>query len=923
MKHNKSLLSLAIGSIIFLNYSNSVHATTSNSTISGGNITMNDNDIFSYDSKTNSGNNTIIDLKSEADSLKINGKAHIITQSTEGYNTAISAKNGSTVDLGSGTLVESTSSLGTILGLHIEGSNTTVNGNDLTINATAARGSASGLSLKNANVNLTGNTKINASTKGFLLAIELANNSSLSIDHLELNGQNEGGDGYGILVKDGSHLSLGDNSSITVERDNGLYATGSGTTVNVNKTTIESKHGHAVNAQANSIVNLGTGSTVSNDFLMSIWSVDNALVLADHLTVNHTGGDDAVQAAVGGVIKIGAGSHVTSSSGGIGVLKDSTFDFIGTADERNSVTVSDSHAATSQGEDATLNIKNTDIIASSATANSIATGLFSYNKGVINAENMNISIDESGFAAYAWLGGVINLSGNTVINASSNRKSALATVGSNSEIHVTGHAMINGNIFAAGSNSLIDLDITNGSIINGYTTIDTVTPGAKLNLKMTDSTWNMVNDSSVTNLNLDSSVVNFNKTGFETLTIDALQGTNGIFNIRTDIVGQEGDLLVINNSAKGNHKLTITNNGSSETDGSETLTVVQANDNQASFDLTNKVELGAYEYNLRRVNGSPNDVELYSSRKKSSSADAAGSLSTIGYLANYVENQTLLQRLGDLRNGQILNTQNHGFWIKGFGGKLNSFTGSGFSGFDADYVGTMLGADKEIEVQDGHLLVGGVVGFTKISPDYRKGSGSGKNYSASLYATYLLDNGLYVDSILKYNNLTNRFNVRDTADQLVKGTGKTQGISLSAELGKRFWLTEENQGRYIEPQIQLTYGYQNGDSVHSSNGLKVGLSHYNSILARASSILGYQTQGENPTNFYVKLGIIKEMSGSVSYRFNDGDKHSYSFNSGWFNGGLGANVNVNKQHSFYTEADYSAGHSFNNLMFNAGYRFSF
>lgn len=917
MKHNKSLLSLAIGSIIFLNYSNNVNATTSNTTISGGNITMNDNDFFLFDIKTIIANNTIIDLKSEDDSLKINGKAHIITKSTEGYNTAISAKKGSTVDLGSGTLIESTSSLGTILGLNIEGSNTTVNGNDLTINA-AANGSASGLSLKNANVNLTGNTKINASTKGFLLAIELANNSSLSIDHLELNGQNEGGDGYGILVKDGSHLSLGDNSSITVEKDNGLYATGSGTTVNVNKTTIESKKGHAVNAQANSIVNLGTGSTVTNNHLASIFSASNALVSADHLTVNHTGVDGAVQAA-GGVIKIGAGSHITSFSCGIDAIEDSTIDFIGTADERNSVTASGSSAASSRGESTILNIKNTDIIASS----SIANGLLSNEKGVINAENMNISIDGSGIAAYALSGGVINLSGNTVINASSNHNSALATVGSNSEIYVTGHAMINGNIFAAGSNSLIDLDITNGSIINGYTTIDTVTPGAKLNLKMTDSTWNMVNDSSVTNLHLDNSVVNFNKTGFETLTIDTLQGTNGIFNIRTDIVGQDGDLLVINNSAKGNHKLTITNNGSSETDGSETLTVVQANDNQASFDLTNKVELGAYEYNLRRVNGSPNDVELYSPHKKSSSADAAGSLSTIGYLANYVENQTLLQRLGDLRNGQILNTQNHGFWIKGFGGKLNSFTGSGFSGFDADYVGTMLGADKEIEVQDGHLLVGGVVGFTKISPDYRKGSGSGKNYSASLYATYLLDNGLYVDSILKYNNLTNRFNVRDTADQLVKGTGKTQGISLSAELGKRFWLTEENQGRYIEPQIQLTYGYQNGDSVHSSNGLKVGLSHYNSILARASSILGYQTQGENPTNFYVKLGIIKEMSGSVSYRFNDGDKHSYSFNSGWFNGGLGANVNVNKQHSFYTEADYSAGHSFNNLMFNAGYRFSF
>lgn len=85
----------------------------------------------------------------------------------------------------------------------------------------------------------------------------------------------------------------------------------------------------------------------------------------------------------------------------------------------------------------------------------------------------------------------------------------------------------------------------------------------------------------------------------------------------------------------------------------------------------------------------------------------------IAYLTTYIENQTLLQRLGDLRNSEAAGVKSDGFWMKGFGGKLSAFSGSTMKGFDMTYTGTQLGIDKNIDIQDGRLLVGIMAGFTR------------------------------------------------------------------------------------------------------------------------------------------------------------------------------------------------------------------
>ncbi|MGJ3351862.1 autotransporter outer membrane beta-barrel domain-containing protein, partial [Morganella sp. Je.2.23] len=288
-------------------------------------------------------------------------------------------------------------------------------------------------------------------------------------------------------------------------------------------------------------------------------------------------------------------------------------------------------------------------------------------------------------------------------------------------------------------------------------------------------------------------------TGYSTLSIANLSG-NGTFTLRTDIVGDgdgvnnAGDKVVITGTSAGDHSLTVLNRGSLATTGNEILTVVETADGAANFTSASEVELGGYLYDVRK-NG--NNWELYSSgayvppepeKPKppiTTTADAGGNFLNVGYLINYAETQTLMQRMGDLRR----NGGEHNAWLRGFGGKFNSFAGGKMSGFDMTYGGTQLGFDKRIS-PDTPLYIGTFAGLTQGSPDYRGGDGTVRSYHLGLYTTYMADNGFYVDGIAKVSRLKNKFSVSDSQNSNVSGDGSSTGISVSAEAGRKFSLSQ-------------------------------------------------------------------------------------------------------------------------------------
>ncbi|UYZ83255.1 autotransporter outer membrane beta-barrel domain-containing protein [Entomomonas sp. E2T0] len=483
-----------------------------------------------------------------------------------------------------------------------------------------------------------------------------------------------------------------------------------------------------------------------------------------------------------------------------------------------------------------------------------------------------------------------------------------------------------------------DSSVLKGSVSTD-TTLDKDGKASVSTLNLTNNTeWYIERDSNVTNLTAQNSKVylnTFNNWSNTTpsnfgnqLTVNTLAG-NGHFFFNTDIVAQQTDKLIVTdiNQATGSHLITVKNDASQATNGTEVIDIIETEGGSANFSLYQgkSVELGQWEYGLRRtvdsVTGQQNgNWQLYATPRRSSTAQAFNTFVNTNYMLTYIDIQTLLQRMGELRD-----TEGDGdFWMRGFAGKLNTFNSSAFDGYDMHYRGTQAGIDKLIKTTNqGRLYVGGMVGYIDADQDFRKGSGSAKNYHLGLYTTYITNDDLYFDGVVKYAKLKNSFNVKDSQGTGVTGTGNTNAISLSGEIGKRFYVNEGKQGLYIEPQAQLVYTYNGSDSTRASNDLKVKFNNYDSLIGRGSAVIGYQISNtENPVNVYFKTGYVREFKGKVAYKVND-TKENTSFRGGWFENAVGVSATINKNHNVYGEVSYSNGNRFDKQQLNVGYRYSF
>lgn len=765
------------------------------------------------------------------------------------------------------------------------------------------------------------------------IGLSIDKSSEVTAKDLTIDIINNNTGSRGIDVNNNSELILKGNNFLNIKGGYGsaLFAYNS-SHITIDQITISadftSSNNSIITAGQNSTIDLGQGSKILTTGSASFYGLNSnsGYIKAKDLTIEQTGYSYFIAVNVNGDnsrIELD-GTHISTSGQGIynfqnGINKVINFTN-GSIDAGNAIVQANKNIL--------LNLENTVATNTSGAQYGImADGNYSKTT-TINAKNLQLTTNNNSAALIAQNGADINLTDNIYINAKQsgqaisafsnfqNISSNVATTSAGSKMTVLGS-------IDAGYNGVIDLTMNTGSYFFGTTSVQAandILGAGVVKLTMNDTKWDMTDNSELTQLVLNNSQVNFTNGGYTRLQTSQLSG-NGLFNMKVDLVNNTGDLLTVTGTTAGSHKLSVTNNGSANVNGSETYTIVKTADGGGDFSLAHSLEVGGYVYGLKREDTNEKDWQLYSTgRKITSTANASANLLNTSYLLNYIDNQTLLQRLGDLRNGG--GQADGSVWMRSFGGKLNSFAGNKLTGFDMSYGGMQAGIDKSLAVGNGQWILGAMVGYTKGNPNYDRGDGDSKNYSVGVYSTYLANGGFYIDNFLKYNSIHNHFSVEDTVGQKVSGTGKSQGISLSTEVGKRFWLTTHQQGYYLEPQAQLTYGYQNGDTVKASNGLKVGLSHYDSTLARTSIVAGYQVAGENPINFYIKSGYMREMSGGTSYKLNTSKEH-HNFRGGWWDNGVGVNMTINKKHNIYFDMGYAKGNKFDQRQANLGYRYSF
>lgn len=888
-----------------------------------------------------------------------------------------------TVVIGTGSTVRVTDDENFAQGIFIKGPNSLFTADKLIVSVSGKTASAFELTGKQSNANLgTGSSLTAVGTSiAYAEGLTVSNASSLTAEQLQISTQGINGLALHISGYD-TQVSLGNDSAIQTNGNNsdGVRIdaftgnpTGSSPLLTANHLTINTlgNSSPGINIQPDSTVRLGSNSTIITSGDTSVGIVNMGTVTADHLTIS-TAGDDSAGLSVreSGLANIGAGSQVASAQSGAIVAMDegSTLNFFGTEAERNTLKSAGLYGAMAQLAGATVNLHNTDIAINSVKV--IGHGLLAIS-GQITGQNLTINgLPNSTYGVYAVTGGQIHLQGDLSIDMGSPDGVAMATAHFDGfapgVIDADGRMNITGSVGSLGG--LIDLNFAPGSLWSGRAVSDNVN-GGHLNIQLTDSQWRVAGDSVVDTLQMQHSLVDLTAasdvTRYATLKVANLSGS-GDFALRTDLAGDGngvnniGDKVVVTESSAGDYRLLIQNRGSAATNGDEVLTVVETPDGVARFTGDSAVELGGYVYTVNQqgthwVLSSPaaeaeapeitptappdsaeaapvitGDNESASPAAPavippdssgpsviSSSANAGANFLNIGYLINYAETQTLMQRMGDIRQGKA----DGNVWLRGMDGRFSGFASGKLSHFSLNYTGYQFGVDKRLS-DEVPVYLGLFMGATTGSPHYQSGNGTTRSSHFGFYSNWMNEEGFYIDGVVKFNRLKNQFSVNDTQHNRVAGSGVSSGFSLSLEVGKKFSFSDNANGFYLEPQMQMTAGQQNGSSLRASNGLNIDLSNYKSVLGRASVLAGYEiNQRGYQFNGYLKTGMMREFAGDANYALN-GSREALSFKGNSWNNGIGVSAK-RSNHTLFIEADSDDGSRFSQRQINAGYRFSF
>jgi len=862
-------------------------------------------------------------------------------------------------------------------GIFIQAAESHFTADKLIINASGISAVALELSGKKVFASLGSGSSVTSIGSGVAYAegVVVSNQSSLQANALQMTTQ--GTNGIALRVSGyGSNVNLGNGSNIQTNGTNSHAvqvdtlsgdALNGAATLKAEALTINTlgNASQGVNIQDNGSVDLGSNSTIitTGNISTGIWSLGE--LTADHLTISTSGTTSpGISARENSLINIGAGSVISSTQTGGLVAMDNnvTVNFSGSEKERNTIQ-SGGYGVSAQSTGAVINLANTDVVLKNSDR--VGRGLWSLQGGVINGENITVTGPETAIGVVAWNGGQTNLTGDLSINMASPEGVAIATLYSEGfepgVIASQGKAEITGSIVSLAG--LIDLDLESGSLWSGSAASDKMN-GGHLNVNLTNSTWNVSQSSNLDNLILSNSLVDLSAATddatYSTLTIANLSGS-GNFSLRTHLAGDDegvnnsGDKIVVTGSSAGVYGLNILNRGSAVTTGNEILTVVETIDGVASFRGNANVELGGYIYSVNKqgtnwVLSSPKAPEIPSSDEQTvtsednatvppafaedagipttpagqnnsstitSTANASANFLNIGYLMNYAEMQTLMQRMGDVRQGKTAGN----VWLRGMDGRFSGFANGKLSHFSMTYTGYQFGVDKRLS-DELPVYLGLFMGVTQGSPHYRAGDGTTKSEHVGFYATWLNDTGFYLDGVMKFNRLRNQFDVSDTQNNRISGNGVSSGLSGSLEAGKKFSFSEKLAGFYLEPQLQLTVGHQDGSSLQASNGLNINLSGYTSLMGRTSMLAGYEVNQNNyKLNAYVKTGVLREFDGDAAYALNGSDERLSFKGNGW-NNAVGVSAQISN-HTLFVEADWVDGNRFNQRQINAGYRFSF
>ena len=547
-------------------------------------------------------------------------------------------------------------------------------------------------------------------------------------------------------------------------------------------------------------------------------------------------------------------------------------------------------------------------------------GIVTWSQGIVKMNNGNVNITAES---------VINTRGDSTIEINANNNA-------NNSIVLNGDVMFTYDKDNSGTpiDSNVKINLSNkeskfvGKIVSsGNPPIDKdgVT-GMVLGLS-NGGTWKATGDSFVNDLTMNGGVLEVTENVGKSIEIDRLYGNNGTVKFEASIDGEnvkvtEGKVNITEVKDKTNLEV-----GFSGITADDLLKVDSVKD---SFEqLQNKVNIKTgkdiaeetYFAEEGKVTGKITAKDdgkgglIFSQEKESKTIIGLKDLATINYLSWKQEMGSLTQRMGELRNS----TGEHGVWSRVYGGKVENG-----SQYDNKYQTYQVGYDKKYAVNNGKIYLGYLVSYTDGETNYVLGHGENYLVGAGIYATWMNNNGHYVDVLYKVSRLNNKFDVGSTNAKVGKSSGEydTYGISLSTEYGKRFDITEK---WFVEPSIGMHLGRLGDETYTTNSGIEVEQDSIYTAEGRIGASVGYKLNDKG--NIYARTHLVKEFAGDIDVKYTaDGLVNTTSEDMGdtWFELGIGINYRFTENMNIYADIEKSGASTVDTKwQGNLGFRYEF
>jgi outer membrane autotransporter protein len=454
------------------------------------------------------------------------------------------------------------------------------------------------------------------------------------------------------------------------------------------------------------------------------------------------------------------------------------------------------------------------------------------------------------------------------------------------------NASLVGDLFAH-EGSVLDIALDHGaSLVGGITNGNSLTVNS-------EATWSLGANNTLGALTLHDGRIMFAKDGFHTLSIGTLSGI-GTFDMRINLDNAQGDLLNVTGQATGHHQLNVQNTGVEAVKPEfEPLRIVHTEGGDAQFGLIGgRVDLGAYSYLLEKQD---NDWFIVGEGKViSPSTQSALALFNAAPAIWNSELTTLRSRMGEVR-GQ----EEGGGWIRSYGNRFNAGTGAGMH-YQQKQQGLSFGADAPIPVSNGSLVIGVMGGYSKSDLDLSRGtSGEVNSYYAGVYGTWLLDDGYYLDGVLKLNKFRNESEVAMSDGTKAKGRYNNTALGGSVEFGRHIKLSDDY---FVEPYTQLSSVFIGGDSYTLSNGLKAKNDRTQSVLGKVGTTAGrdFTLKDGSVLQPYVRVALAHEFAHDNEVKVNE-TRFDNSLSGSRLELGAGVAVSLSKRVQLHADFDYMKG----------------